>query len=107
MPTYAYHGRNKKGAIVNGQLRASSESSVADHLSKMDIYPIKIFLAPERFHFSLKNIASIHIGSSAPKIKEMIALSRNIGVMLSAGISITKTFKKIAIGRKTKKLKKT
>lgn len=109
MPTYSYVGRDLQGVLVKGKLRAKSPEAVATHLSTKDILPISITVTSDKLHFSLdslKALGKINIGSGKPTSNEMIALGRNIGVMLEAGIAIVQIIQELAKASKSARLKK-
>lgn len=90
MAKYTYKATTKEGEIVSGEMAGNSYDEVYKELNTKGLMPInidqKIELSLNKT--SLKNIASIEIGKMS--IQDKVIFSRQLAVMLAAGLSITK-----------------
>jgi type IV pilus assembly protein PilC len=88
MPEFYYVARNKAGAIEESQIEALSERAVADQLRSKGLMPTSI--KPAKKSLDLK---SYNISFSRIKLIDKITFIKNLGVMLKAGLSVSRSLK--------------
>lgn len=89
MPLFSYKGRNAGGALVNGQIDATSIDAVASQLFNIGITPIDI---TERKITTGINISlSDYYNRKAPNLDDLILFSRQMFTLMKAGVPMIKS----------------
>lgn len=89
MPLFSYKGRNAGGALVNGQIDASSIDAVASQLFSTGITPIDI---TERKTSTGSNISiSDYLNRKDPNLDDLILFSRQMFTLMKAGVPMIKS----------------
>lgn len=86
MALYFYHALSKDGKKVNGTVDASSMASARDHLVKMGLYPVKVFVETEK-----KSGGGTFWGrffQSTPDTKDIIFFTKQLSVLLRSGVAL-------------------
>jgi MSHA biogenesis protein MshG len=92
MPLFSYSGRDKNGALVSGEVEASSSTATATHLSNIGITPIEIQeveIQTDRLKAFFERIET----GKKPAANDLIMFSRQMATLLKAGISILPALK--------------
>lgn len=86
MPIYSYRARDRKGALVLGELEAADKGALEKSLDKTGLIPIAISpVSKIRFDFSkIKNIFE------RITAEELILFTRQISTLFGAGLPLTK-----------------
>lgn len=88
MPSFAYKGRSRRGALVEGVLDAGSADSVAAQLINSGITPIDITARSEVASAMdvLQNLRS----NQAPELQDLILFTRQMYTLAKAGVPIVR-----------------
>jgi MSHA biogenesis protein MshG len=92
MPLFSYSGRDKNGALVSGEVEASSSTATATHLSNIGITPIEIQEVEIQTDILKAFFERIETGKK-PAANDLIMFSRQMATLLKAGISILPALK--------------
>jgi type IV pilus assembly protein PilC len=82
MPVYLWVGKNRKGEIQKGEMDASSENAVRNHLTRIKITPTRIKKKPKDL---FENVSFLQ---PAVKQKDVILFCRQFSTMIDAGLPI-------------------
>lgn len=83
MPKYIYIASNKNGEMTEGEIEAAGESMVLDYLQKHELFPISVAL-------SKKNRGGLDLAFfESVGMLDKILITRNLALMVKAGISIS------------------
>lgn len=101
MPIYIYQARDEKGKSKKGEMFSSSEQALAQALEKQGL--LLTFYKIKKKRFSLKTLF-LSLGSVSELDK--ILFTRNLAVMLKAGLSISRALDILYQQTKNKRLKR-
>src|SRR5271154_4439339 len=102
MPVFTYHGTNRSGNSVTGEMNATSKTEAQSQLRRQQITPTK--MSEKGKEFNLPTFGS------GVKAKELAVFTRQFSVMIDAGLPLVqcleilasqqenKTFQKVLIG---------
>ncbi|MDP4001276.1 MAG: type II secretion system F family protein, partial [bacterium] len=102
MPEYAYIARSRAGAVEESVMEAFNERAVVDKLRSKGLLPTSIKLVQKSFDFSSVNDWFVRI-----KLLDKITFIKNLGVMLRAGLPVSKSLKILTAQTQNPKLSKT
>lgn len=106
MPTYQYLARDSEGNEVHGRLKANSTNDVAVYLSKSLLLPVKIEEVSDRRQYSLKELIKLDISfKKGISNEELLTFSRNMSVMMKAGVPILQALQQLGMSAKSPKFK--
>jgi type IV pilus assembly protein PilC len=82
MPVYLWTGKNRKGETQKGEMEASNENAVRNHLTRLKITPVRIKKKPKDL---LEGVSFLQ-----PKVKQndVILFCRQFSTMIDAGLPI-------------------
>lgn len=101
MPEYSYVARDKAGIIEESVMEAFNERAVVDKLRSKGLLPTSIKLVQKSFDFSSVNDWFVRI-----KLLDKITFIKNLGVMLRAGLPVSKSLKILTAQTQNPKLSK-
>jgi len=102
MPNYFYVAKSFDGEIKTGTLNFQDQHQLAQNLKKDGFILINAVLEEEK----AKPKFSFTQPFSRVSLSDKIILTRNLGIMFSAGLSLVKTFDVLMVQARNKKLKK-
>ncbi len=102
MPNYFYIAKSKKGESLSGTLEAKDEKNLARVLRQKGYFLISASLKEKSIRLRLPNISNI-FGIS---IVEKMMFTRNLEVMISAGITLPRALNILGLQTKNKRFKK-
>jgi type IV pilus assembly protein PilC len=82
MPVYLWTGKNRKGETQKGEMEASNENAVRNHLTRLKITPVRIKKKPKDL---LENVSFLQPGV---KQNDVILFCRQFSTMIDAGLPI-------------------
>lgn len=100
MPNYFYVAKSYDGETKTGNLEALDEKQLAQSLKKDGLVLIKTVLKSEK-----KSWFNISIGGHRVSLTDKIMITKNLGVMFAAGLSLVKSFDILASQARSKDLK--
>ncbi|MFA5777038.1 MAG: type II secretion system F family protein [Parcubacteria group bacterium] len=103
MPKYSYTAKNFEGAIKNGKAETKDEKALAQSLRSEGFLVTSIKLIEKEEKGS--RISFFDRFGGVP-LKEKMVFARNLSVMVSSGLPISKAVKNLSIQTKSKKFKK-
>lgn len=91
MPHFIYKAVNQEGAIVNGSVEGADAATVADSISSSGLYVLKV-------KKSMDGLSAVRRAVFSKRVRrtEIIDFSKNLAVMLKAGVPILICFSDIA-----------
>jgi type IV pilus assembly protein PilC len=101
MPEFTYVARTKSGAIEQNIMEAISERAVAENLRNKGMLPTSIKLSKKKLDFQ-----SFNSSFSRIKLIDKITFIKNLGVMIKAGLSVSKALKILTIQTQNPKFAK-
>ena len=101
VPNYFYIAKSFDGESQTGNLNADNEHQLAKALKSQNMILIRAVLEEKKGRFRF-NLPLPFFGVSST---EKIMMTRNIGVMFSAGLSLVKSFDILTVQARSKKLK--
>ncbi len=101
MPIYSYKARALDGSIKEGVLEAVSESDVAHSLASEGLRVVAISGGDKK-----KRLKDITFDFGSISLVEKMIFSKNLAVMMGAGLSLTKALDVLAEQAKSEKFKK-
>jgi len=103
MPLYSYIAKNKQGEAKTGSLQARDEHDLAIILRREGSLLIKADLA-EKVSNRKKILSFLSLGKVS--LVEKMMLTRNLRIMIIAGVSLPRSLNILSIQARSKKLKK-
>ncbi len=93
MPQYIYTAMDAKGREQKGKINAPSEEAVANELRRKGMFPTSIRAAVKAKSARKKGGSSLNInlGSSTIKRKELTVLTRQLAILLGAGLPLIRS----------------
>lgn len=91
MPQFTYKAINQDGGTVRGSVEGSDAATVTDSIASSGLYVLKVRQSANRFSSIRKVLFSKRVRRS-----EIIDFSKNLAVMLKAGVPILLSFSDIA-----------
>lgn len=91
MPHFTYKAVNQDGGVVRGSLEGSDAAAVTDSIASSGLYVLKVSQSANRFSAVRKTLFSKRVRRS-----DIIDFSKNLAVMLKAGVPILLSFSDIA-----------
>lgn len=91
MPHFSYSAVNQDGSVVRGSVESGSAETAADSIASSGLYVLKVKQTAEKFSSIRKIVFSRRVRRS-----EIIDFSKNLAVMLKAGVPILVSFSDIA-----------
>ncbi|MCC6502861.1 MAG: type II secretion system F family protein [Deltaproteobacteria bacterium] len=91
MPHFTYKAVNQDGGVVRGSLEGSDAAAVTDSIASSGLYVLKVSQSADRFSAVRKTLFSKRVRRS-----DIIDFSKNLAVMLKAGVPILLSFSDIA-----------
>ncbi|KKR28826.1 hypothetical protein A2Y27_03745 [candidate division CPR2 bacterium GWD1_39_7] len=88
MPTYTYKARDKDNKLIVGTIDSQTEESAANLLSDKGLVPTGM-VVKEKF----KGFDRLIIKHSSVSLKTLMIFSKELSIMISAGIPIARAFK--------------
>ncbi|MBI2607906.1 MAG: type II secretion system F family protein [Candidatus Doudnabacteria bacterium] len=88
MPEYSYIARNKAGMVEENIIEAFNERAVVDRLRSQGMLPTSIKLVKKSINFSAVNEWFARI-----KLLDKITFIKNLGVMIRAGLPVSRSLK--------------
>lgn len=104
MPKYFFTAKSQKGEPYSETREAGSERDLARSLRREGYVLISAIQEEEKKNY-WKQILQEGISFGGVSLKDKMLLTRNLRVMISAGISIPKSLKTLSLQAKNKKLK--
>jgi len=101
MPNYNYIAKSLEGKKKKGQKQVKNKADLARLLKSEGFFLISTEVQKKR-----KNNMNILIGSSRVSLTEKLMMTRNLQVMISAGVSLPKALDVLALQTKNKYFKK-
>lgn len=90
MPRFTYHGEDSQGKAVAQTVEAADRFAVYD-VARNNGHTVSRVLEPSKFSFSsLINIERLNYLMSRVKQDELVMMTRNLGSMLTAGLTLTR-----------------
>jgi len=90
MPRFTYHGEDSQGNAVSQTVEAADRFAVYDSARKNG-HIVSRVLEPSRFSFAkLLNVERLNYLLSRVKQDELVMTTRNLGSMLTAGLTLTR-----------------
>ena len=103
MPKYIYTAKNFDGKLKGGEMEAKDEKALAQSLRSEGFLVTSIKVIGEK---EKKNsIGSINIFGGVP-LKEKMVFARNLSVMVSSGLPISKAVKNLSVQTSNKNFRK-
>lgn len=103
MPIFTYHGENAKGKKVTEKVTAEDRYAVYD-IARTNGHTVASIEENSGFKFSqLFNMDAINYKLGKVKQDELVMVTRNLGSMLNAGLTVTRSLS--VIERQTKNIK--
>jgi len=99
MALYNYRARNAQDEVSSGLVEADSENIAADILQERGFRVL--YLEDKK-----QGLARLEISFSRVKVKDLVIFSRQLSILISAGVSLTESLKDAAGQTKSDKLKK-
>jgi MSHA biogenesis protein MshG len=108
MPMFSYEGRNKTGTKVHGKIDAANIGKVTDLLHERGVVPLDIKAAKSSQHNTIIGIGEKLRSFMTPKVKviEVLNFSRQMEVLISAGVPIVKSVKQLALTSHSEMMRK-
>lgn len=91
MPHFTYKAVNQDGGVVRGSVEGIDSAAVTDSIASSGLYVLKVRQSAERLSFIRKAVFAKRVRRS-----EIIDFSKNLAVMLKAGVPIIVCFSDIA-----------
>lgn len=91
MPQFSYKAVNQDGVMVRGSVEGADAATVTDSISSSGLYVLAVRRTAERFSFARKLLSHRRVSRL-----EVIEFSKNLAVMLKAGVPILVCFSDIA-----------
>lgn len=102
--TFAYTGRDTAGKVVNGRLDGASEASVVGKLRAMNVAPLTIKETGGGKGLNIDlNFGALSKGVS---LKDVAVMSRQMAIMVSAGLTLIRTVGILTDQTENKELKR-
>lgn len=105
MPKYFFTARSRKGESFSGIKEAENKHKLAQILRREGYILTSASLEPEEKKIKIDFLKKIGWPEGV-SLKDKIILTRNLQVMISAGVSLPKALKTLSLQSKNKKLKK-
>lgn len=102
MPEYKYQARNTKGQVVKGQVQANSQEDLAGILDRKGLIMTKSEEMDKKTAFNLRNILE-KFGRIT--LLNKISFTRNLQLMIKAGLSIVRALEILSKQTTNKKFK--
>jgi len=99
MALYNYRARNSQDEASSGLVEADSENIAADILQERGF---RVLYLEEKKH----GLASLELSFSRIKAKDLVIFSRQLSILISAGVPLTESLKDVSGQTKNDKLKK-
>jgi len=99
MALYNYRARNSQDESASGLVEADSENIAADILQERGF---RVLYLEEK----KQGLASLQISFSRVKAKDLVIFSRQLSILISAGVPLTESLKDVSGQTKSDKLKK-
>lgn len=91
MPHFTYKAVNQDGGVVRGSVEGIDSAAVTDSIASSGLYVLKVRQSADRLSFIRKAVFAKRVRRS-----EIIDFSKNLAVMLKAGVPIIVCFSDIA-----------
>lgn len=91
MPHFTYKAVNQDGGVVRGSVEGIDAAAVTDSIASSGLYVLKVRQSADRLSFIRKTVFAKRVRRS-----EIIDFSKNLAVMLKAGVPILVCFSDIA-----------
>jgi type IV pilus assembly protein PilC len=106
MPTFIYEGEDSEGRKVKERVTADDRYAVYE-IARTNGHTVSSVAEPSRFSlFGSFNMAEINAKLGRVKGDELVMVTRNLGSMLDAGLTVTRALSVIERQTKNPKLKK-
>src|SRR5271154_536 len=98
MPVFTYHGTNRSGNSVTGEMNATSKTEAQSQLRRQQITPTK--MSEKGKEFNLPTFGS------GVKAKELAVFTRQFSVMIDAGLPLVQCLEILASQQENKTFQK-
>src|SRR3990167_6247576 len=96
MPSYSYLAKNSSGEDISGLMEAADERDLAQRLRQDGLFLVRTVSSRSFSGQSLTDRAESILAWLQPvKIKDLIFFSRNLAVMIGAGMSVLRSLEVI------------
>jgi len=102
MPQYFYIAKSISGETKTGRARTKNKHELAQDLREKGYFLISAELEQETKKNFLKKLKDISLFGKGVKLKEKIFFTRNLGVMIGAGVSLPRALETLAEQTKNK-----
>lgn len=99
MPMFEYVSKNKSGEVMSGKMEAADSDSIADYLRSRNYFPISIKRE------GISNDVDLSAFMKIP-IKDIAIFCRQLGFIITAGITILRALEIVKAQLENKKLRK-
>jgi len=106
MPKYFFKAKSQKGKPYSSAQEASNKQELARNLRQEGYLLISADTKKTESPFSIYGVSGLLPFFGRVSLKDKIVLTRNLKVMISAGVSLPKALKTLSAQSKNKKLKK-